>query len=436
MGVFREKSGLSSVARRVCQERAMDDRALYATILGLSEPWEVETVELKEAEQAVHVWVRAQATARFGCSECGEVSPIYDHVERSWRHLDTCQFQTLLHARVPRVQCATHGVRTTRVPWAEQRSRFTLLFERLAIAWLKEATPMAVARRLGLTWEEANGIVERAVRRGLARRPSAAGRRLGIDEHSYLRPYQFVTMVCDLDTQNILYVGDDRRADTLVPYFEGLTPEERAGITAIAMDMWDPYRKTVRAYVPDADRKIVFDRFHVMQQVLEAVDAVRRHEHKELVRQGDRRLTNTKYLWLTRPDRLRAAMRAELRRLKHSTLKAARAWAIKEAVRHLWDYRSIPAARAFFHRWYQWAIRSRLPPIIQAARTLARHLENVLTYLTHRITNAVTEGLNAKIQWIKYSSRGFRDRERFKLAILFHCGGLDLEPRNDTLVTH
>jgi transposase len=407
----------------------MDDRALYATILGLSEPWEVEAVELSEAEQAVHVSVRAEATARFGCSECGEVSPIYDHVERSWRHLDTCQFQTLLHARVPRVECATHGVRTIRVPWAEKRSRFTLLFERLAIAWLKEATPTAVARRLGLTWEEANGIVERAVRRGLARRPSAAGRRLGIDEHSYLRPYEFVTMVCDLDTHHVLYVGDHRTADTLVPYFESLTPGERAGITAIAMDMWDPYRKTVRAYVPDADRKIVFDRFHVMKQLLEAVDAVRRREHKELVKRGDRRLTHTKYVWLKHPARLTAAMREILDRLRDSTLKAARAWALKEAFQEIWHYRSIPAARAFFHRWYQWARRSRLPPMIQAAGTLARHIENILTYLRHHITNAVTEGLNAKIQWIKYSSRGFRDRERFKLAILFHCGGLDLEPR-------
>jgi transposase len=122
-------------------------------------------------------------------------------------------------------------------------------------------------------------------------------------------------------------------------------------------------------------------------------------------------------------------MRRQFRRLRHSTLKAAHAWALKESFRSLWEYQSIPAARAFFHRWQAWAIRSRLKPMMHAAGIVARHLENVLTYLTHRITNAVTEGLNAKIQWIKYSSRGFRNRERFKLAILFHCGGLDLDPR-------
>ena len=100
----------------------MDDRSLYATILGMEAPWGVERVELREVEQAVHVWVREHADSTFGCPECAAPSPIYDHVERSWRHLDTCQFQTLLHAAVPRVQCATHGVRTIPVPWAARTS--------------------------------------------------------------------------------------------------------------------------------------------------------------------------------------------------------------------------------------------------------------------------------------------------------------------------
>jgi transposase len=405
---------------------------LYATILGLPAPWAVERVEVRDREQVVDVWVKASTGTQFMCPECGEVRSIYDHVERSWRHLDTCQFRTLLHAQVPRVQCATHGIKTIRLPWAEPHSRFTILFERLAIAWLREATPTAVARRLGLTWEEANGIVERAVRRGVARRPRVTAQRVGIDEHSYLRRHQYVTMVIDLDKQSVLHVADERTQETLVPYFERLTPEERAAITAIAVDMWDPYLKTIRAYVPDADHKVVFDKFHVMRHAAEAMDRVRRAEQRELTRRGDRRLTGTKYLWLKNParfDRLTAAARRQFRRLRHSTLKAARAWAIKETFGRIWNYRSIRAARVFFRRWYGWAIRSRLKPIIYFARIIARRLENILTYLTHRITNAVTEGLNAKIQWIKYSSRGFRNRERFKLAILFHCGGLDLEPR-------
>jgi transposase len=410
----------------------MDDRTLYAAILGIAPPWEVTRVELDDTAKAVHVWLEARSGTTFACPECQTISPLHDHVERSWRHLDTCQYETRLHARVPRVDCAEHGVKTVPVPWATAHSRFTMLFERLAIAWLKEATPAAVARRLGLTWEEANGIVERAVRRGLARRSSVAGRRLGIDEHSYLKHFQFVTMVVDLDEQTVLHVADDRSAETLASYFESLSIDERLAIEAIAMDMWDPYRRTVRDYVPDGDMKIVFDKFHVMRHVIEAMDQVRRREQRALRKRGDRRLTGTKFLWLKNQVGRRgftAASRRHFRRLRESTLKSARAWAMKEAFRHIWDYRSIPAARAFFDRWQAWAVRSRLRPMIHVAGIIRRHLENILNYITHRITNAVTEGLNAKIQWIKYSSRGFRDRERFKRAIYFHCGGLDLDPR-------
>lgn len=407
----------------------MDDRDLYQTILGLQQPWTVERVALREAAAEVDVWVSAVSGTTFACPQCDTPSPIYDHVERRWRHLDTCQFRTMLCARVPRVQCATHGVITIPVPWAEAGSRFTLLFERLAIAWLREATPTAVGRRLGLSWEEGRGIMERAVRRGLQRRTAAPVAKLGIDEKSFLRRHQYVSVVVDLDQPRILHVADDRKASSLTSYFAALTPEQRSGITAIAMDMWEPYRKTVREQVPDADAKIVFDKFHIMQHVGTAVDQVRKQEHKALLAAGDTRLTRTKYNWLKNPANFSAKAWREFAALRNSTLQSARAWALKESLRRLWDYTYVGAARTFFRGWYGWAMRSRLDPMKNVARMLKAHLENILTYLTHRITNAVTEGLNAKIQWIKYSARGYRNRAAFKMAIYFHCGGLDLDPR-------
>lgn len=409
----------------------MEDRELYQTILGLTSPWEVERVELREAEGAVHVWVQEETGTVFSCPECGAKSPMYDRSVRQWRHLDTCQFTTVLCARVPRVECGAHGVKTVRVPWAEPGSRFTLLFERLAIAWLKEATPTAVARRLGLSWDEANGIMQRAVRRGLARRTleSTTVKRLGIDEKSFLKRHQYVSVVVDLDRSRVLHVADDRKAESLVPYFQSLTEKERDGIEAIAMDMWEPYRKTVRAQVPDADEKIVFDKFHVLKHVSDAVDMVRKAESRSLASEGDNTLKGTKYTWLRNPANFTREAWRGFAALRDSTLKSARAWAMKESLRRLWDYKYIGAARTFFKGWYWWATHSRLGPMIKVARMLKRHLENILTYLTHRVTNAVTEGLNSRIQWIKYSSRGFRNREAFKAAIFFHCGGLDLDPR-------
>lgn len=236
-------------------------------------------------------------------------------------------------------------------------------------------------------------------------------------------------IVVDLDAARILHVGDDRQAVSLAPFFQGLSDVQRSGITAVAMDMWEPYRKTLRTHVPDADAQIVFDTCHVLQHVNAAVDTVRTQEHRAVAAAGASPLTRTKYAWLRNPATFSAKAWREFAALRDSTLQTARAWAMKESLRQLWEYTYVGAARTVFRRGYGWAMRSRLAPMKQVARMLQTHLDNILTYLKHRITNAVTEGLNAKIQWIRYSARGYRNREAFKMAIFFHCGGLDLEPR-------
>jgi transposase len=407
----------------------MRDHELYATILGVQAPWTVERVELDVAGGAVHVWLARTAGVPAPCPECETACPIYDHRERAWRHLDTCQLQTRLHARVPRVDCPTHGVVQSAVPWATPGSKFTLLFERLAIDWLREAAVIAVARQLKLRWDAVWGIERRAVARGLERRGTLALRYVGVDEKSFQRRHDYVTVVSDLAGARVLFVADDRKRESLEAFWAlGLTDTQRAQVEAIAMDMWEPYVQATRAQVPDADRKIVFDRFHCAKHLNEGVDRVRRMEHRELKAAGDTRLTGTKYTWLRHPDHFKPEAWRAFAALRNSTLKVARAWALKETAADLWEYRYVGAARRFFRRWYFWATHSRLQPMIEKARMLKTHLANILTYLRHRITNATAEGLNSKIQWIRYTARGFRNRENFKTAIYFHCGGLDLYP--------
>jgi transposase len=406
-----------------------DREELYATILGVTAPWTVERVEVDVAGGAVHVWLARAEGALAPCPECQVPCTVYDHRAREWRHLDTCQLQTRLHARVPRIDCPTHGVLQSPVPWATAGSKFTLLFERLVIDWLQDAAVVAVARQLQLGWGAVWGIKRRAVARGLGRRETLTLRHVGVDEKSFQRRHDYVTVVSDLEGARVLYVADDRKRASLEAFWAlGLTAAQRTAIEAIAMDMWAPYVEATRAQVPDAEAKIVFDRFHCAKHLNEGVDRVRRAEQRELRAQGDTRLTGTKYTWLRHPDRFsRAAWRA-FGALRSSTLKVARAWALKEAAANLWEYTYVGAARRFFRHWYFWATHSRLPPMIEKARMLKTHLENVLTYLKHRVTNATAEGLNSKIQWLRYTARGFRNRENFKTAIYFHCGGLDLYP--------
>ena len=261
----------------------MDDKALYAAILGLMQPWGVEKVELKLASGEVHVWVALPPKTLWVCPECLEHAPIHDHQERIWRHLDTCQYKTLLHAQVPRLDCSKHGVKRIRVPWAEDRSRFTALFEALAIDWMKQACINAVAEQMRLSWDEAAGIQGRAVRRGLARRQVEPVAYLGLDETSFQKRHEYVTVVSDLENDRVLYVGDDRKRETVNAYWTSLSPEQLDAIRAIAMDMWEPYILSTRDHVPNADQKIVFDKFHVAQHLNKAVDKVRRQENRELL---------------------------------------------------------------------------------------------------------------------------------------------------------
>ena len=154
----------------------MRDRELYARLLGIEAPWHVQDVELRLEAGEVQVRLAPDA-AVLRCPHCAGVAPGYDTRERRWRHLDTCQYRTIVIAEVPRVQCATHGVVQIAVPWADAGARFTSLFEALAIDWLHEASLSAVARRLHLSWDEVDGIQQRAVARGLARRPAVHPRR-------------------------------------------------------------------------------------------------------------------------------------------------------------------------------------------------------------------------------------------------------------------
>lgn len=194
------------------------------------------------------------------------------------------------------------------------------------------------------------------------------------------------------------------------------------------MDMCDAYEASVRAHVPGAADKIVYDKFHVAKQLGEAVDKVRRAEHKVLRAAGDDRLTGSKYQWLRNPDNFEEDQWREFRALRESNLKTARAWALKEQAMLLWDYTSETWAKKHFAWWHRWATRSRLKPMVQRARLLKARLPNILTYLKHGITNAASESLNSKIQWVKYTARGFRNFQNFTTAIYFHCGGLDLSP--------
>ena len=405
----------------------MRDHELYAKILGVQSPWFVARVELALKDGEIDVYLEHAPETRWPCPQCEQSCSVYDHQPaRQWRHLDTCQYRTIIHASPPRIDCPEHGALVVCLPWAEANSRFSTLFEALAIDWLGAASQSAVARILRLSWDEIHAIMERAVRRGLARRCAEPIPYVGVDEKAARKGHNYLTIVNDLQRSRVLYVAQERTAASLDGFWPTLSAEQRDSIRAVCVDMWDPFVNSIRSNVPTAE--VVYDKFHIAKHLGEAVDLVRRAENRALRSAGDGRLIGTKYDWLKNPASFTSSGWRDFRSLRESDLKTARAWALKESAMRLFDYHYAGVARRYFTQWYFWATHSRLKPVIKVARMLKGRFENVITYLRHRITNATSESLNARIQWVKFTARGYRNVKNFITAIYFHCGGLDLKP--------
>jgi transposase len=407
----------------------MNDYQLYQQILGLTEPWAVKSVTLRPKEHEVEVEVTCTET-HWGCPLCNRRMHVHDSEERTWRHLDTCQFKTLIRCPVPRVKCAEHGTQAVAVPWAEKHGRFTRLFERFAIEVLQACSTAEAARLVDISWDEADGIKTRAVQRGLERKPVRVNPDLCVDEKSVARGQEYVTVVARVDEAGttVDYVGEGRKQESLDAYWNRLTAEQLNGVEAVAMDMWEPFVLSTKAHVPNGAEKIVHDPFHMMKHMNDAVNEVRKGEHRALSAAGDESLAGTRWLWLYGAENVPEAQRPAFAELKLSNLLTARAWALKETLRSLWLYKSEAWAAKHFDRWYSWAIRSRLDPVKKVARMLKSRLANILTYCKSRLSNGPIEGLNNKIQGLVKKAYGYRNKQRFITDIYFHCGGLDLYP--------
>jgi transposase len=399
----------------------------YRQLLGLNDDWNVKSVELSLEEKRL-VLVLKHVAKTVACPECSANCSVHDYgPERSWRHLDTMQFETILNARVPRADCRRCGVKTCSVPWADKYSRYTFMFEAFAIDVLQaSSTVSAAAVLLGLGWDAVHDIMKRAVERGVGRRQVEDVKHVGIDEKNFGRGQDYVSLMTDLNGARVLEVAPGRDEEAANELWKTLPKSQRVKIEAVAIDMSQAFENSVRKNVPQAD--IVHDKFHISKHLNEAVDKVRRQEHKILREEADNRLTGTKQLWLFNPENIPEDRMLDFEALKNQELKTARAWAIKENFRWFWANCYAGNARKYFQEWYSWASRCRLAPIVKVAKMIKKRLDNVLTYFKHHITNAMSEGFNSLIQSLKANARGFRNFDNYRTRILFFCGKLDLTP--------
>lgn len=401
----------------------MDSKDLFALALGLTKPWYVARNELDTIKRQLEISIDFERGGTFACSECGQTGcKAYDTEERSWRHLNFFQFETILSARVPRTDCGCCGKRMVDVPWARSGSGFTLLFEALLLTMVPHMPVAAAARIMGEHDTRLWRVIHHYVDQAVAMRDDRAVERVGIDETSSRRGHNYISIFVDLDAPRVLFATEGKDASTVARFAEDLEAHggDRDAITEVCMDMSPAFIKGSRASLPEAS--LTFDKFHIMKIIGEAVDKTRREERAE-----HPELKGWRYALLRNPETMNDEQLGFVSDLllRKTRLKTARALHLKLVFSDFY-HQPRKRAEAYLKKWCSWAMRSRVPAMADAARTIKNHWSGVLRWFTSKITNGLLEGINSLIQAAKAKARGYRTSRNLIAMIYLIAGKLEL----------
>jgi len=354
------------------------------------------------------------------CCACGSPQIVHrGRVQRRFRALPIGRRATFIVLPIPRVECLTCGaVRQVNVSFADPRRSYTSCFERYALELGRHMTIRDVAVHLGVSWDLIKDIQKRDLSRRYAKPKLKHLRHIAIDQIAIAKGHRYLTIVLDLESGAVVFVGDGKGADALKPFWKRLRPSG-ARIQAVAMDMSAAYRTAVATYLPKA--KIVFDHFHVIKLFNDKLSAFRRDLYRQLSSDAERKLLKgTRWLLLKNPENL-DPKRNEQQRLEEAlrlNAPLATAYYLKEDLRQIWSQADKRTARKVLRDWLARARASGIGMLIRFADTLQEHAKGILAYYTYPISTGPLEGTNTKIQAMKRQAYGFRDRAFYKLKIL------------------
>jgi transposase len=381
-----------------------------------------------QGDEGIEVQLDIRKRWKQPCGTCGTLARVRDRLKvRRWRHVPMWGIPVTLAFSPARVACGTCGkVRVATMPWSQGKCRLSVGLIWLLAAWCKLLAWDQVATLFGVHWNTVATAVRQAVAYGLEHREIGGVLYIGVDELSRRKGHVYVTNVYDLTTKRLLWSGEGRSKTTLKAFFDEHASTLEQTVRGVCCDMWQPYIDMIREHLPDAT--LVFDKFHVIQHLLQAVDQVRRDEARELRKENPELLKRTRYIWLKNPENLTDKQRARLGHLEKLNLRTNRAYLLKESFRELWNYKRKGWARKYLKKWSWWATHSRLKPMRDFAWMLRRHQEGILAYFDERISNGAVEGMNNKAKVISHRCYGFRTASTY-ITALYHCLGNLPEPQ-------
>ena len=365
------------------------------------------------------------------CSRCGKIRPGFDRLgRRYWRHLDFGGVGIYLEYTLRRVCCRSCGIVVEKVPWSDDpRSRFTTDFEESVGHLVQCCDKTSVTEVFQIAWRTVGTIIDRVFKRHRSEDPLEGLVNIGVDEVSYRKGHRYLTLVSDHETRRIIWAKEGKSSETFAAFFEDLGQERCKAIKLVSMDMSEAYIQTARQYIPQA--QIVFDRFHVQQLVGDAVDETRREEWRRLKEISDEAATEIKglrYSLLKNPWNLTAEQSDRLSDLQKDNARLYRAYLLKESFASILDRRQPNVAKKKLEDWISWASHSRLPAFVKTARTIRKHLDDIVAYVRFRFTNSTAEGLNNKVRLLTRRAYGFHSAEAVIGMVMLCCTGIKLSP--------
>lgn len=401
----------------------MDTELIFAQALGITEPWFIKEIEWLEGDK-LHIYIGLGKGTRFDYE--GDTYSIFDHQDRTWRHLNFFQHECYLHCRVPRIKSKDGRVSLVEVPWAATGSSFTLLFAAYAQLLVKQGLSFEKAGQyVGISGKRIAKMVYDNVSSALETQKISTVQHLGVDETSIKKGHQYITVLTDTEQKKVVAITAGKSSESMV---EALAEMKGRGaephrVRTVTMDMSPAYISVAEDWLPNAS--MVFDRFHLEALVNKKVDEIRKLEAAEY-----KELKNTKYLWLRNNKDLKESQKAQIQLLEASFPRLGKAYQLKEQLKTVMNEAYNSKSLDGIKNWIKIVEESGIPQMESLAKTFQRHWIGIKNYFITNRTNAFAERVNLKIQEIKRVARGFANRENFRAMIFFHLGGLELNLPN------
>lgn len=408
---------------------------LFQRAIGLLAPWYITKVEFNSSEKRLDIYIDFLRGTKFPYEEKLEngdiikgVYPVYDTAEKAWRHLNFFEHECYLHCRVPRIAIGKSKTRVIDPPFAGLSNGFTLLFEALLMQLCKGMTISEVGR---LTKEEDHKLwemLDRYIRSGRNLSDYEAVKQIACDETAKARGHDYITLFVNLEKNSVLFVTEGKGSETIKKFVEDFTKHKgkAENITRASIDLSPAFIKGITDNLPNA--KITYDRFHVTKIINDAVDQVRREELRT-----QPILKKARYVILKNEKNLTKKQREKLQELQLSklNLKTLRAMHLRENFQAIYKAETKQEFEILLKKWYFWATHSKIPKIIDAARTIKRHWDGILSWYDSRINTGILEGINSIVQAAKAKARGYRTSKNFANIIYLLKGNLNFTAVNE-----